>query len=155
MKKITLTAIITAFILVSATICIAQTEQEQTGQKGHMMSGQSMMEHHGASGNEMEGENNMKTRCPMGMRMGGKKGMPSGCMMGGAMMGKTMVSTDDGGVIVMIGNTLYKYDKNLDLKKQTDIPVNYKNMKKMMMEMHDTDMTDNMHESMENDDTTQ
>lgn len=153
MKKITLSAIIMAFILVSATICIAQAEQEQTGQMGHMMSGHSIMGHHEMSGNETEGENNMKTRCPMGMRMGGMKGMSKGCMMGGCMMGKTMVPSDDGGVIVMIGNKLYKYDKNLELKKETELSIDYESMKKMMMEMHHTDMTGGMHESGENDGT--
>ncbi len=56
------------------------------------------------------------------------------------MMGKAMVPTEDGGVVVMIGNKLYKYDKNLKLKKQAEIPVDYKNLKNMMMQMRQMGM---------------
>jgi hypothetical protein len=44
-------------------------------------------------------------------------------MMQGMMEKSSMVSSGDGGVIVMIGKTLYKYDKNLNLVKQIDLPV--------------------------------
>ena len=50
-------------------------------------------------------------------KMGDKMMMPHG-MMGG----KSIVSSNDGGVIVLSGNTLYKYDKNLNLVKQVDLP---------------------------------
>jgi len=55
--------------------------------------------------------------------MGDGKGMMGDkMMMMHKMMGeKSMVSSNDGGVIVLIGNTLYKYDKNLKLIKQVDL----------------------------------
>jgi len=57
-----------------------------------------------------------------------KGGMMGGDMMGQGMMhgmmGKaSMVSSNDGGVIVIIGNKLYKYDKNLMLVKQIELPI--------------------------------
>ena len=56
---------------------------------------------------------------------GGKSKMFGDSRMGGQMfrgMDKaTMVASNDGGVIVMMGNKLYKYDKNLNLVKEADI----------------------------------
>ena len=49
------------------------------------------------------------------------------------MMSKQMVATRDGGVIVMFGNKLMKYDKNLNLKKEVKIDIDKKHMRKMMM----------------------
>ncbi len=142
MKKIKLLAIVTGCILISATICAAQTDQTQTGQMGHM------------TGKKMKKGDQMQRRCPMGMGMGMGMGEDKMPMCG--MMGKTMVPSDDGGVIVMIGNKLYKYDKNLELKKETELTIDYENMKKMMMKMHDdSDMTGSMPGSQENTDTNQ
>jgi len=81
--------------------------------------GQGMM-NHGMMGQGMMGQ--------------GMMGMMPGMMMGG-MMGKSMVSTKDGGVVIMIGNKLYKYDKNLSLKKEAEVEIDYQGMQKMMMKM--------------------
>ncbi len=66
-----------------------------------------------------------------GMMMG--KGMMGDGMMDGGMMkmmmqmhgrmmrSPTMVSSNDGGVIVLTGNKLYKYDKNLTLVKEAEV----------------------------------
>jgi hypothetical protein len=40
----------------------------------------------------------------------------------GGMMRAQMLSSSDGGVIVLRGGTLYKYDKDLNLKKQVELP---------------------------------
>jgi hypothetical protein len=75
--------------------------------------------------------------CPMTGMMG-KKGphmddMPMHCM-----MQKQMVATSDGGIVLTVGNKLYKYDSNLNLQKEADIPFNKDCMMKMMKDM---DMT--------------
>ncbi|WP_435549628.1 hypothetical protein [Desulfobacterium sp. N47] len=118
MKKTAFLAIAAAFILVFGTICFAETSGEQSGEMGEMMSGQGMM-----------GKKGM-----MGMHSMG------GCMMQGmpmcGMMSKSMVATEDGGVIIMIGNKIYKYDKELKLTKEAEVPIDYKNVKHMMMKMH-------------------
>ena len=59
-------------------------------------------------------------------------GKDMGAMMMKMMMGKSMVATEDGGVVVMIGNKLLKYDKNLNLKKEVKIEIDYSEMKGMM-----------------------
>ena len=60
------------------------------------------------------------------MGMGREGGMPPPPMMG------NLVATNDGGVVVMMGNRLYKYDKNLNLVKETEIKVDMKRMQGMM-----------------------
>ena len=117
MGKLKITATVTAFILISGGICFAQTSDAQTGKMGKMMSGKGMMGHQGMSGQGMMGREQM----------------------GKDMMGKSMVATQDGGVVVMIGNRLYKYDQNLDLKKETEISVDYEGLKDMMMKMRNMD----------------
>jgi hypothetical protein len=113
MKKSIIVAIITAFILTSGDICFAQASDDQTGKMGKMMSAQGMMGHQKKSDQGMMGRDQM----------------------GKGMMSKSMVATQDGGVVVMIGNRLYKFDQNLNLKKETEITVDYEGMKGMMMKM--------------------
>ena len=54
-------------------------------------------------------------------------------MMMKAMMEKTMVATPDGGVIVMAGNKLLKYDQDLNLVKEVEIKIDMESMRKSMM----------------------
>ncbi len=72
-----------------------------------------------------------------GMMMQGKKmGMhPMGGMMMPAMMQKSIVATEDGGVIVLVGNKLIKYDKDLNFVKEVEIKIDTEAMKKFMEEM--------------------
>ena len=55
----------------------------------------------------------------------GHKGMDKGkhsmMMMKKMMTGREMVATKDGGVIVLTGNKLVKYDKNLNLIKEVEL----------------------------------
>jgi hypothetical protein len=48
------------------------------------------------------------------------------------MMGKSLVATPDGGVVVWLGNKLFKYDKNLVLQKEGEIKIDMEGMQKMM-----------------------
>lgn len=50
-------------------------------------------------------------------------------------MNKSIVATKDDGVIVMVGNKLIKYDKNLEFKKEVEITIDVESMQKMMKEM--------------------
>jgi hypothetical protein len=71
------------------------------------------------------------------MMMGKKdmmgKGM-MGCTMKG-MMGKTVTPTSDGGVVILAGNQLFKYDKGLALVNKAEVPVDMEMMQKDMMGM--------------------
>ncbi|MBN2097531.1 MAG: hypothetical protein JW714_03515 [Candidatus Omnitrophica bacterium] len=66
------------------------------------------------------------------------KQMHKSTMGPGMMMGKQMVASDDGGVIVMVGNKLLKYDRDLNLKKEVEIKLNPEAMQKMMMQMKES-----------------
>lgn len=59
-------------------------------------------------------------------------------MMG--MMGNNIVATSDGGVVVMSFNKLYKFDKNLKLVKETNIPFDKEHVQKMIETMRDMGM---------------
>lgn len=68
----------------------------------------------------MMGERNAEEKPPM-MGMQGMKGMKGGCPM---MMGKPQMQvTNAGDVIVLNGNKLIKYDGDLNLIKEVDIPM--------------------------------
>ncbi len=56
--------------------------------------------------------------CPMHGKMGKGQMMctcPMHQMMGGPMMGKSMIATTDGGVVVMAGDKLMKFNKDMEL----------------------------------------
>lgn len=64
---------------------------------------------------------------------GAKMGMcPKHCMMMKDMMAKKIVATEDGSVVVMVGNKLMKYDKNLDLKKEVELKCDMNEMRDKM-----------------------
>jgi hypothetical protein len=72
--------------------------------------------------------------CGKGMGMGGKmEGMPH-MMMGGAMemLMPKVYPTSDGGAIVVAGNTITKYDQNLNVKKQVIASPNLDSLKALM-----------------------
>ncbi len=67
--------------------------------------------------------------------MGGKKmgmGMMMGPMMMKSMMEKTVTATSDGGVVVLSGNKLTKFDKDLKLVGEAEVKVDMDAMKKDM-----------------------
>ena len=74
-----------------------------------------------------------------GMKGGEGKGMMGGKMMGmhmmKMMMEKSVVATSDGGIVVVTGNKITKYDKNLNLVKEAEIKVDMEAMGKNMKEM--------------------
>jgi len=53
------------------------------------------------------------------------------------MMQKEMIATEDGGVVVLVGNKLIKYDKNLNVVKEAEIKIDTEGMMKKMKECKD------------------
>lgn len=110
------------FILVLMTLCVSfstyflAAEQDKTGMK--TMIGKKMMS------KTMDNERKqMMEMCPMHTKM-----MKN-------MMSKFIVATEDNGVVVMIGNKLFKYDKNLKLKNEAELKIDMEAMHKKMMEI--------------------
>ncbi len=123
MKKIMITALALFFVLASIGICGAQTQTP--------------------SSDKSTGQTAQK-QCPMMMQQKGAPGAQMNCkgysMGGHGRMEKEVVATQDGGVVVLMGGRLLKYDKDLNLVKQVDVPID-EYMKKMM-EAHHPDMMD-------------
>ena len=63
------------------------------------------------------------------------------CMMHGHMMGgmmqRSMVALEGGGVCVLVGDELMKFDKDLQLVKTVDVPFDMEKMEKKMKKMMD------------------
>lgn len=58
-----------------------------------------------------------------GMGMGSRSSMMNSMMMMQVMREKSIVSTSDGGVLVVIGNQMMKYDKDLNLVKEAELKI--------------------------------
>lgn len=76
----------------------------------------------------------------MGTESGESKGMMGGKMMGmhmmmKMMMEKSVVATEDGGIVVVAGNKITKYDKDLNVVKEAEIKMDMDAMQKNMKEM--------------------
>ncbi|MGD9015021.1 MAG: hypothetical protein PVI33_03250 [Candidatus Omnitrophota bacterium] len=58
-----------------------------------------------------------------------------GSMIKEMLMKKHMVALEDGGIVVMVGNKLIKYDKDLNLMKEVELEMDFEAMHKMMEKM--------------------
>ncbi len=115
MKRAISLVLVMLFAIPVLAFCQEATEEAGTGMGEGMMMHQGMMA--GEAGKEgMQKKHAMK--CMMDM-----------------MMNKQMVATSDGGVVVLFGHKLYKYDKNLNLVKEAEIKMDFEAMKKKMQEM--------------------
>ena len=104
--------------------CVVFAEEQKAGMmdKGMMPPGMMMGEENAQGPGEMAAQGKMADMMPMCM------------MMKSMMMQPSLVATTDGGVIVLVGNKLQKYDKNLELKKEVEIKPERGPMSPMMMQ---------------------
>jgi len=72
-----------------------------------------------------KGMQEVSKMCQQG-KMKGKGDFPD------MLMGKSLVATADGGVVVLLGNKLYKYDKDLVLQKEVEIKIDTESAQKKM-----------------------
>ena len=80
----------------------------------------------------MEGKGGMMGMMGKGMMDGKMMGM---CPMMKSMMERSVVATSDGGVVVVMGNKLTKYDKELNVTKEVELKMDMEGMQKMMDNM--------------------
>jgi hypothetical protein len=71
----------------------------------------------------------------MGMEMMSDKKMMGMCPTMKGMMDKTVVATSDGGIVIVMGNKITKYDKNLNVVKEVELKMDMEGMHKMMENM--------------------
>lgn len=93
MKRVAWVIISASLVLTVSSVSFAQGQEQMVEQQ------------------QMTGSQQMTGHLQM-MGQGAKSGM---------MMSGQMVAASDGGVIVMMGNKLMKYDKDLNLKKEVEI----------------------------------
>ncbi len=115
MKKALMSMVV---LVVMAAVCSVAMAQESAQQA--------------ATDEEMAGPPPPMTGKGARMHEGMRGGMKPICPMQGMMMKKEMVATSDGGVIVMVGNKLLKYDKDLNLKKEAELKMDAEAMHQMM-----------------------
>jgi hypothetical protein len=108
--------IVTACVLIGIISYVGFAQPNKSGMMGGgMMPGRGMMMQNG-SGMEI---------CPIHDKM-----MTS-------MMQRAITATPDGGVVVLVGNTLMKYDSSLNLVKETEIKFDEHAMQQKMQNMMD------------------
>lgn len=64
-----------------------------------------------------------------GMKCAGAK---PGCPIMASIMERKVIATTDGGVVVVMGNKLTKYDQDLDMVKEVELTTDIEGLKKMM-----------------------
>jgi hypothetical protein len=122
MKKIAILLTVAAIAGVASYVVLAaQNEGGMMGQGGGMR-GRGMMD-----SNEMMMRRGMWQDDGMGRYGYGMHPI-------GGLCNASMIATPEGGAIVMMGNKLMKYDKNLELVKEVEIKIDWENWRKMMME---------------------
>ena len=110
----------TAIILILGAALTASADSHM----GDMMSEKDMQ----------SAQQDMKCPCMMHGRkmMASKEGMQGMMPMGGNRMGRQVIPTEDGGVLLIMGPFLLKYDAELNLVKKTEIDLGPEDMQKMM-----------------------
>lgn len=108
--------IVTACVLIGVVSYVGFAQPNKGGMMGGgMMQGRGMM---------MQDGNGMEL-CPIHDKM-----MAS-------MMQRAIAATPDGGVVVLVGNTLMKYDSALNLVKETELKFDEQAMQQKMQKMMD------------------
>ena len=119
MRKAIFLVVVAALFLAVPAISFSE---EQVQEQAPAMPEKGMMEK-GMMGQGMMTPEKMKEMRPMHEMMMKK------------MMQKEIVATTDGGVVIMVGNKLLKYDKNLNLKSEAEIKIDIEAMKESMQQM--------------------
>lgn len=120
MRKILSVVLAGILVTVFCSLALAEEKKESMTGKG-MVQRQDMMAGEGM----MMCKGKMKEMCPM-----------HGMMMK-QMMEREVIATGDGGVLVLLGNKIIKYDKDLNLIKEAEIKLDMEGMQKMMMQMQE------------------
>ena len=103
-----------AVLLMVGIMVVPLIAQEKPGTVGEDETMMPMSDQDMDTNMHMMNRGRMDKNLMMGMHMMG---------MGRMMKNTSMVATSDGGVVVLMGNKLYKYDKDLMLQKQTEIKI--------------------------------
>ncbi len=70
-------------------------------------------------------------------------GSMEGMMMASLMRDKSVTPTSDGGIVIVIGNQVTKYDKDLKVVKETELKVDFEKLRQYLMEIANTGRQNN------------
>ena len=112
-------------------IAVIVTTGAVVAQHGGMMKGK----HGDDEGKSCMHGRMMHGKMMQGSMMGKMRGHDMNGMMMGRMMQKKVIPTEDGGVVVMMGNKLVKYNRNLKKKGEATIKMSEEDMEQMMKNM--------------------
>lgn len=73
----------------------------------------------------------------MGRGMMGRQGMMGMSPMASMMYSTSLAATNDGGVVVLMGNKLTRYDNDLNAVKEVEVKIDWENWNKMMQQHYD------------------
>lgn len=117
MRRVIVVMSVILFVACGFTSVFAKEQKKDSSQESKMQGG--MMK-----GQDMAGCSKMKKKGNMG---------GEGMMARQMMMNKSMIETKDGGIVILAGNKLIKYDKKLNLVKEVEINIGCNmDMQKMM-----------------------
>lgn len=119
MRRVLMVVALVSLTVVGSYAVFAQPQQQPGGMMGRGMMGQGQM-----------GRGMMMQQGP-----GGGMGCPLCGMMASGMMQKIMVPTEDGAVIVALGDKLIRYDRNLNKVKEVSLDIDVTQMHQKMQQM--------------------
>jgi hypothetical protein len=125
MKRTMIMAVV-VFVVAAGLYYVFAAKQNEGG-----MMGSGMMQ-----GRTMDSNDMMKNKMWQNREMMDRRNMMGMYPMGGMMGGSSLIATSDGGVVVLMGNKLIKYDKDLNLVKEVEIKIDWETMNKTMTEHH-------------------
>jgi hypothetical protein len=132
MKRYAIVVVVAVMVAAGSYAAFARQDGNMPGRRGAMM-GRGMMEDGNMPAGRM-GERGMMDgrRGMMGRRMGMMRMCDTHRMVAEAMTRQTVVPTSDGGIVVVAGGKLAKYDASLNLVKETDLKVDYNALEQKM-----------------------
>ena len=133
-KVLTLGAVLLLSVFFVSIVTAEEMKSQMDMKQGNMMDKSDTMDKGGMTGGGMM-KGDMMGKGMMGGKMMGMMGNMEmhGMMM--RMMEKSVVATSDGGVIVVMGNKMTKYDKDLNVVKEVEMKMDMDAMKKNMDDM--------------------
>lgn len=125
MKRTMIMAVV-VFAVAAGLFYVFAAKQNEGG-----MMGSGMMQ-----GRMMDSNDMMKNKTWQNKEMMERREMMGMHTMSGMMYGASLAATEDGGALVLMGNKLIKYDKDLNLVKEVEIKIDWESMNKTMTERH-------------------
>jgi hypothetical protein len=138
MKRYMVMAVVSIIVAAGSYMAFAQQDTNMPSRRPGRTMNRGMTQDAntpGARGRGMMGGGMAQRRNMMGARMGMMRMCDTHRMVAQSIAQETIVPTTDGGVVIMVGNKLMKYDSSLNLIKEMELKIDYEAMQQQMQEM--------------------